>query len=226
MIESTRDRIVDLLRGAEGATIADLADSLGLGQASIRRHLDHLRADGLVDARADHHGVGRPAFSYFLTEEAEERAPAGYSRLLSRLYAGLRSLDEDQVRGRAGADVLRTTFEMAAEQVAQEHQGEVKAESLERRVAQTSDALHSEGIIDTWLKDADGFHLTNTACPYRQAATATRGPCELDRRTIELLIAAPVRQISRIVDGKATCEYVVAPAVGWPPEEPAQEEQT
>ncbi len=178
----------------------------------MRRHLDHLRADGLVDVRAERHGVGRPAFVFFPTEEAEERAPSGYSRLLSRLYAGLRSLDEAQIRGQDGASVLRTTFEVAAEQVAQEHQAEVGADSLETRVAQTSQALQREGIVDAWEKGIEGFLLTNSACPYRRAASATRGPCELDRRAIELLVDAPVRQVSRIADGQPACEYIVAAA--------------
>ena len=210
-MESTREQVLHLLQARGDATVAALAEALGVGQASLRRHLDHLRVDGLVDVRLEHHGVGRPSFVFYPTEKGTERTPAGYSRLLSRLYAGLRSLDQAQVRGRDGAEVLRTTFGAVAEQVAQEHQAEVAADSLEGRVAQTSHALQSEGIVDGWTEREDGYHLTNSACPYRQAAMANHGPCELDRRAIELLVAAPVRQIGRIVDGQAICEYVVAP---------------
>ena len=210
-MESTREQVLHLLQERGDATVAGLAEALGVGQASLRRHLDHLRVDGLVDVRLEHHGVGRPSFVFYSTEDGAERTPAGYSRLLSRLYAGLRSLDHAQVRGRDGAEVLRTAFGAVAEQVAQEHQAEVAADSLEERVAQTSQALQSEGIVDGWTEREDGYHLTNSACPYRQAAMASSGPCELDRRTIELLVAAPVRQIGRIVDGKAICEYIVAP---------------
>ena len=210
-MESTREQVLHLLQTRGDATVADLAEALGVGQASLRRHLDHLRVDGLADVRLERHGVGRPSFVFYPTEKGAERTPAGYSRLLSRLYAGLRSLDQAQVRGRDGAELLRTTFGVVAEKVAQEHQAEVAAESLEDRVAQTSLALQSEGIVDDWTKREDGYHLTNSACPYRQAAMASPGPCELDRRAIELLLAAPVRQTSRIVDGNTLCEYIVAP---------------
>ncbi|MEX1253686.1 MAG: ArsR family transcriptional regulator [Dehalococcoidia bacterium] len=209
-MESTKDHVLRLLRARSGATVAGLAEELGVGQASVRRHLDHLRVDGLADVRVERHGVGRPAFVFYPTEEAEERAPAGYSRLLSRLYQGLRSLDAGQVGGRDGAHLLHTAFEAAAEQVAEEHKSEVEALSLEGRVAETSQTLQREGIVDGWEKQADGFHLSNSACPYRQAALASTGPCELDRRTIELLVAAPVRQVSRIADGRPACEYIVA----------------
>lgn len=208
-MESTREQILRLLQARGGATVAELAKTLGVGHASVRRHLDHLRAEQLADVRVERHGVGRPSFIFYPTEEGEERAPAGYSRLLSRLYSGLRSLDESQVRGRDGDAVLRTAFEAAAVQFAHEHQSEVAAESLEDRVAKTSRALAPEGIVDDWSKSEDGYHLMNNACPYRMAAQGSGGPCELDRRTIELLVESPVRQVSRIVDGQACCEYVV-----------------
>ncbi|MGB2695846.1 MAG: MarR family transcriptional regulator [Dehalococcoidia bacterium] len=210
-MESTKEQVLHHLQVGGGGTVADLADSLGIGQGSVRRHLDHLRVEGLVDVRADRHGVGRPAFVFYPTEAAEERTPAGYARLLSRLYDGLRSLDATQIAGRDGKQVLRSAFESVAEHVAQEHDAEVVAAgTLEERVARTSVALHGEGIVDDWAKRDDGFHLMNSACPYRQAAVGGPGPCELDRRTIELLVHAPVRQVSRIADGHSACEYIVA----------------
>ncbi len=218
-MESTREQVLHVLQARGGATVTALAEALGLGQASVRRHLDHLRVEGLVDVRLERHGVGRPAFVVYPTAEAEERTPAGYSRLLSRLYQGLRSLDETQVRGRDGAQVLGSVFEGVAKQVAREHEAEVASDSLEGRVAETSQALEREGIVDAWAKEEDGYHLTNSACPYRQAALVSQGPCELDRRAIELLVAAPVRQVSRIVDGQPACEYIVAASAGKRPKQ-------
>ena len=49
----------------------------------------------------------------------------------------------------------------------------------------------------------------NTTCPYRKAAELTDAPCHADHRTVELLVGAPVEQVSRMVDGHAMCEYVV-----------------
>jgi len=212
VMESTKDQVLHLVQGRGVVTIADLAEALGVGPASVRRHLDHLRMEGLVDVRAERHGVGRPAFVFYATAAAEERTPAGYPKLLSRLYAGLLSLEETQVRDSPGDEVLDAAFQAAAAQVAEEHRQEVTATALETRVEQTSQALRREGIVDGWAKGAEGYVFSNGACPYRQAALVSRGTCELDRRTIELLLAAPVRQVSRIADGQPACEYVVAAA--------------
>ena len=209
-MESTKDQVLQLLRKRGEATVVALSEALDVGQATVRRHLDHLRVEGLADVRAERHGVGRPSHVFYLTEEGEERSPAGYSRLFSRLYKGLSSLDERDVRGRDGPQVMHSVIELAAEQVAHQYEEEVAAGSLEGRIARTSTVLEQEGIVDGWSKEADGYHLTNSACPYRMAALANHGPCEFDRRTIELLVDAPVRQVSRVIDGMPTCEYVVA----------------
>lgn len=211
-MESTREQLLHLLQSRGDATVAELAGALSVGQASVRRHLDHLRADGLADVRLERHGVGRPAFRYSVTEAGEERTPGGYARLLGRLYRGLRVMNEEELHG-GGEAVLGSVFEVVAQQIAREHRTEVPAEALKERVAKTSRALHAEGIVDGWNRDNNGYHLTNSACPYRQAAAGSRGTCELDRRTIELLVSAPVRQVRRIADGDPVCEYIVS-AVG------------
>jgi predicted ArsR family transcriptional regulator len=209
-MESTKAQVLHLLQTRGSASVAELSEALGVGQAGVRRHLDHLRVEGLADVRIERHGVGRPAFIFYPTEEAEERTPAGYSRLLSRMYRELATLDATDIGGRDGADVLQTVFEGVANQIAGEHKVEVAAGDLGTRVEKTVDVLRDEGIVDSWSKGDGEYTLTNASCPYRAAAKATHGPCELDRRTIELLVSAPVRQTSRIVDGQKRCEYVIA----------------
>jgi predicted ArsR family transcriptional regulator len=204
--------VLRLLQAREAATVGALAHELGLSQASVRRHLDHLRMEGLVDVRADKHGVGRPAFVFYPTAEAEDRQPAGYARLLARLYQGLCALDASKVQGSDGAGVLRSAFEAAAEGAVGERRAQVAAGTLEGRVAQATEALQPEGIVDEWSRQDDGYHLKNSACPYRQSALSSVAPCEFDRRTIELLVDAPVQQVRRIADGQLQCEYVVAAA--------------
>jgi predicted ArsR family transcriptional regulator len=212
-MESTKEQVLHLLQERGEATVATLAEALGVGSASVRRHLDHLRVDGLADVRAQRHGVGRPVFVFYPTQQAEQRVPAGYARLLSRLYKGLQGLGEQDVGGRDGSGILGSVFEDVASQVASEHRRHIPRGPLEFKVAETARVLNAEGIVDTWRKDDGGYHLTNHACPYLQAAGMDHGTCELDRRTIELLVEAPVRQVSRIADGQSQCVYVVAEQV-------------
>ena len=190
-----------LLAARGEATVAEIAGDLGLNQANIRRHLDVMRAEGLVDARIQRHEVGRPAFVYRLTERAEELA-GHYPRLLNRMFRRLGGQE-------GGAELMEHVFEGVAEDIAATYRPVVSGATVAQRVAETSEALKDEGIVDHWRKDDDGYHLMNTTCPYRRAAEASDAPCHADRKTVELLVQAPVEQISRMVAGQPVCEYVV-----------------
>jgi len=210
-VESTREQILRYVRGRRETTVAHLAESLGLSQQAVRRHLDGLRADGLVDVRQERHGVGRPALMFFATERGEDMAGHTYLQLLSRLFRHLEKLDADQVSGTTGPQVLDKVFSGIAREMAADHRSEVNGSTLDQRIAETSRALEREGIVDGWNKTDGEYHIVNGECPYLRLAEMSDAACRSDRQTIELLIGAEVEQITRIVDGAACCEYVLKP---------------
>ncbi len=208
-MRGTRELIRDLLAARSEATVGQISAELGLNQANIRRHLEVMRAEGLVDVRIQRRDVGRPTYVYRLTELAEEQS-AHYPRLVNRLFRRIASLPEDQAEN--GRQLLVQVFDGVAEDIAGTYRLQVTGKTVEQRVAETSVALKDEGIVDHWRKDADGYHLMNTCCPYRKAAEASDAPCHADHRVVEMLVGMPVEQIGRLVDGQPACEYVVRSA--------------
>jgi predicted ArsR family transcriptional regulator len=200
-MKSTRQQILEILRHRGESAIAELADSLGLATASVRRHLDVLQAEGLVELRSIRKQTGRPYYAFRLSELAEELTPSGYSKLVVRLL--------DEVTDIGGEDLRDVLFERMAKRIAEEHQPQIDGMDLERRVEQVTEALNTEGILDGWSRENDGYHLFNRSCPYRRAAQASHAPCASDRKIIELLLDTEVEQIGRLVNGQMRCEYVV-----------------
>ena len=70
--QATRNRVARSILSEGPRTAAELASSLGLTPAGMRRHLDALLAEGLVEAREQrvygHRGRGRPAKVFALTD--------------------------------------------------------------------------------------------------------------------------------------------------------------
>jgi predicted ArsR family transcriptional regulator len=180
-----------------------------MSPAAVRRHLDGLRAEGLVDVRPQRQPVGRPSFLFYPTEQAEELFSVGYSRLLGRMFRGLLELQPEEVGDQPGKEVLGRVFEGVAEHLAEQYGPQVVGETLEERVPQAIQALRAEGILDRWDRGPDGFRLINSACPYRRAALATEEACSADRLAIQLLLGRPVEQVGRVVKGHPYCEYLV-----------------
>jgi DeoR family suf operon transcriptional repressor len=210
-VETTREQVLRYVRGRRESTVTQLAASLDLSQQAVRRHLDGLRADGLVDTRLERHGVGRPSLLFFVTERGEELSSRAYLQLLSRLFRHLGKMSTDEVGGNSSREALETVFAGVSAEVAADHEAEVRGTTLDERVAQVSRALEPEGIVDEWHKEGDTFQILNGDCPYLRLAEMSDAACRSDRRSIELLVGANVEQVSRIVDGSPVCEYLIRP---------------
>lgn len=208
-METTREHVLRLVRGHRELTIAQIAEALGVSQPAVRRHLDGLRADGFVDVRLERHGVGRPSLVFFPTERGEEGAGRQYLQLLTRLFRRLDNMDEATVGGKSGREVLEGALAEVAYEVAAAHEAEAAGRTLAERVERASEALKTEGIVDGWRQDGEGFRILNGECPYIRIAEMTDAPCRSDRQSIELLVQANVEQIRRIADGQPVCEYIV-----------------
>src|SRR5688500_1565333 len=99
---STRGQVVTLLRGG-GRTVDELAGELDLTDNAIRAHLIGLERDGLVRQGEPRRGVGKPAHTFELTEEAERLFPRAYGVLLNQLLSVL----TEQLPQEKLADLLR-----------------------------------------------------------------------------------------------------------------------
>jgi predicted ArsR family transcriptional regulator len=211
-MERTRDEVVRILHDCGPCSVAQVAEAVGVSAGSVRRHLDLMVAEGLVEMRLERQPRGRPVTRYSLSEAGEERSAAPhYARLLDRIYPALVRLPSDAVSGQDGASVLAQVFDGIAEDVAREYAPRVHAQSLDARVVQVADALREEGILTDVVDEGEQYRLRNVGCPYRAtAAEGTHTACTADRRTIELLIGKPVLQLTTIVEGAPACEYIVS----------------
>jgi len=199
-VQGTRERILEYICEHRGARAEELAEQFGITPAAVRRHVDNLRADGLVDARPVKQATGRPYHAYFPTDKATQTMPPAYADLLARM---LRSLGEQD-------EVISTVMASVAESLASRHRSDIPdSAAIEEVIAQVTASLKTEGILEAWRSEADGFHLVNSSCPYHKAAEISTLPCESDRKAIELLLGLDVEQLNRIVDGAPLCEYLV-----------------
>ncbi len=84
LARGTRDRIVQILLQGPSTTSA-VAERLGLTDAAVRRHLDGLLDEGLVEIRAARptrqRGRGRPARVFALTDAGHDSLHQGYDSL-------------------------------------------------------------------------------------------------------------------------------------------------
>jgi predicted ArsR family transcriptional regulator len=85
---STRGRVLALLRRGP-STVDELAEQLEVTDNAVRSHIAALERDGFVAQEGVRRGVGKPAWLYGLTTDAERLFPKPYADVLDTLLGVL-----------------------------------------------------------------------------------------------------------------------------------------
>jgi predicted ArsR family transcriptional regulator len=180
---STRGQVVTLLRQSE-ATVEELARILGLTDNAVRAHLAALERDGLVGQRGLRRGVGKPAYTYALTPEAEFLFPKAYGAVLDQLLEVL----GEQLPPAAVDELMREVgHRLAAGRT-------VPAGDLRARVEGALEVVRELGGLATAEPADGGFVILGRSCPLAAAVAGHPETCLLAEALLADVIGAPVRQ--------------------------------
>ena len=200
-----------LERGA--ATAAELGAQLGLSPAAIRKHLDAMLAEHLVEAREVRRqgprGRGRPARAYVLTAAAREGFPHFYDGIAT---AALRWISEHGGPGAVGAfaeSQVRALEERCRAAICEAGDDPIKrAEAL-------AEALTAEGYAANATAIASGGQLCQHHCPVAHVAAEFPELCDAETEVISRLIGTHVQRLATIAHGDGVCTtHIPGPARG------------
>ena len=202
-MQPVRRRITEILRENGTATVAVLADELGMAQVSVRHHLDILVSEGLVQLsglqRRD--GAGRPSQVYTLTPSGFKLFPQRHDALADSLLT--------ELKASLPGSVVRGVLERVAERTAQEAPLPEMDQDVEARLGQVASFLTDRGYSARWELCADHYELHACNCPY--AGVSDRHPelCMMDQVMMQQIMPDALRLESRVIDGSAHCTYVI-----------------
>jgi predicted ArsR family transcriptional regulator len=193
-VQSTRARIVELLRVAEGATVEEITNQLALAPATVRRHLDVLLRDGLVEMRSERVPLGRPHFVFTLTEAGLEALPRHQLHLIAAVLDTILALTPADTSGRSGKQIASMVFDRLAELLVSRCQPVVTSPELHRRLEQAVEVLVDAGL-DFELTDCDeGYIVQGGVCPCVRLLSDAR-ECVHEVDLLSELIGASVQPI-------------------------------
>jgi predicted ArsR family transcriptional regulator len=199
----TRDRVAQLLLERGAATAADLGAQLGLSPAAIRKHLDAMLADHLVEAREVRlqgpRGRGRPAKEFVLTAAARESFP--------HFYDGIATAALRWIAQRGGPEAVS---EFAESQVAalEERCRQAMCEAGDdpiKRAEALAEALTAEGYAANATTIASGGQLCQHHCPVAHVAAEFPQLCDAETEVISRLIGTHVQRLATIAHGDGVC---------------------
>jgi predicted ArsR family transcriptional regulator len=202
-VQPVRRRIAEILKEQGSATVAELADELGMAQVSVRHHLDILVGEDLVESagvrRRD--GAGRPSQIYALTPAADQLFPHRHDALAGDILSEMKAiLPGVEVRG---------VFLRMAEKASHEAPARIPGQALEQRLNEVTSFLTKRGYNARWEVHDGRYAIYACNCPYSGVSHHHHELCLMDQALMEHLIPGVVRVESQALDGASHCTYVI-----------------
>jgi predicted ArsR family transcriptional regulator len=199
--ESTRGRIVALLRGKNG-TVNELAEKLGMTDNAVRAHLATLERDGLIRQGGVQRGHRKPHFAYELTPEAEHLFPKSYDALLNVLLSVMKErLAPDEL-----VDVLREVGRKAAA----DKMAPANGSDLSVKAEKAVEVLEALGGAPRLEREEDKIIIRSASCPFGAAVEAHPEVCCVAETLVAQITGGRVREKCNKTATPPRCSFEIA----------------
>ncbi|MCL8250738.1 transcriptional regulator [Aeromicrobium fastidiosum] len=197
----TRTRVSQTILENGPSTAADLADQLGLTSAAVRRHLDQLVADGVVEARdqrvTGQRGRGRPAKVFAITDAGRD----GFEHAYDELAAGaLRYL-----AATGGDEAVMAFARHRLVDLEDRYRPLLALAEPAQRPRVLADALSRDGFAASVGTTPAGAQICQHHCPVAHVAEEFPQMCEAEAEMFSRLLGSHVQRLATIAHGDGVC---------------------
>lgn len=200
---SAKRTILTWLKRNPGASLADLAGTLGISRTGALKHLVRLETDGLVERFFARGKVGRPSACFRLTPTAQQIFPQGYTQ--AALYA------ISFIEHHEGREAVAQMLELRASDRVEKHRPRLAGRDLSGRVRELARIRDEEGYMaEVSGRRGSELELREYNCPILAIAERYGEACDVERRLFRDLLHAEVRVSHRVVAGDAVCRFLVS----------------
>lgn len=207
----TRARVARLILEHGPITASALGDRVGLTSAAVRRHLDHLLVEGLIEEcpgrPQGRRGRGRPAKWFAITDAGRNAFEHAYDDLAT---SALRFLAET-----AGAAAVTEFARREVADLERRYRSAVQHVAPHQRVRVLAEALSADGYAASAGKAPQaggGAQLCQHHCPVAHVAAEFPQLCEAETEAFSRLLGTPVQRLATIAHGDGVCTTHVSPS--------------
>lgn len=205
---STRDELLYMLKKQKQLTVAEMARQLNITEMAVRRHLNTLERDHLVETSLIRQSMGRPLHKYRLTTGGEED---NFPRSYASLTLGFLQ-DMDDI---GGQPLIEQLFESREKRLEKQYTERIEnRSSFAERVSELADIQNENGYMADFEEVDDGsFVMTEMNCPISQVANQYNKACSCEISLFRNVLGdADINRTDCMAKGGNHCRYVIKEA--------------
>jgi predicted ArsR family transcriptional regulator len=201
---STRNQILHLLKVKGSMTVGDMAGELGITEMAVRRHLNTLERDNLIQTRLLRQAMGRPTNVYSLSDEADDMFPKNYHDLTLEFL--------DDIQKLQGAEMVEALFNLRAQRQEDTYKTIVPEHTdFEKKLEMLAKMQNEKGYMVEVKKDESTgkYFFVESNCPISNVAKEYVHACNCEKTLFEKVLDADVEQEECMATGGDNCVYVI-----------------
>ena len=195
----TRDAVARSILENGPSTAAALSERLGLTSAGIRRHLEILVADSILEARepriSSTRGRGRPSKVFVMTDSGREKFEHSYDDLA---VAALKFLS-----AQSGEHLVTAFAQSRADDIERKAAGVLAKSS--NKLDSLASFLSEQGYAASVGPRGNGEELCQHHCPIAHVAAEFPQLCETETEAFSKLLGTHVQRLATIAHGDGVC---------------------
>lgn len=193
-----------LLKQKRSASIAAMADELGVTYESLRQQITMMERQGWVRGRVQRtvgSTGGRPVSHYTLTTAGDHLFAKNYDLLTSRMI--------EMVAAELGMDALKRVLASITEAEVARWAPRMNGKSLREKLVLLRELYMDDDPFMEVEKTAQGFRLIERNCPYLNVAMHHPALCSTTVNTLTRLLGYKVIREERFQSGDQRCVFRV-----------------
>jgi len=203
----TRELVARSILENGPSSAATLSVRLGLTPAGIRRHLDLLVADGILQARQPQstavRGRGRPSKVFLMSDAGREKFEHSYDDLA---VAALKFMS-----AQLGEHMVQAFAESRAEDI--ERKANVALAKKTSKTEALAVFLTEQGYAATAHSKPMGEELCQHHCPIAHVAAEFPQLCEAETEALSRVLGTHVQRLATIAHGDGVCTTFIPTSV-------------
>ncbi|NBR93431.1 MAG: transcriptional regulator [Actinobacteria bacterium] len=210
----TREAIArSILENGPSSTLT-LSERLGITPAGIRRHLDALVDEGIIEAReprvsSKNIGRGRPSKVFVMTDLGRASFEHSYDdlaisalRFIAQSEVAISGLEGVSAFARARAEDMERKFHM-------QRKSKAPSQSIDLSPNALAEFLTAEGYAANVHNVPIGVELCQHHCPIAHVAAEFPQLCETETEVFAKILGTHVQRLATIAHGDGVCTTVI-----------------
>ncbi|MDX7992045.1 helix-turn-helix transcriptional regulator [Xenorhabdus littoralis] len=203
--QTVSEKLLMLLKTQGALQASDAGKLLGTTGEAARQQFVKMAKEGLVEAKSETRGVGRPIQLWHLTKQGHAQYPDTHAELTTQLITIIRNQ-----LGKTAMDVIITCREK--ELLSNYKKALENATGLQERLERLVAIRSQEGYMAEYSIEENGsFLFFENHCPICSAAKICQEFCRTELKLFREILQANVERTEYILSGNRRCAYRITP---------------